>query len=136
MEIREFVKSDRDAVLELWDHCGLIVPHNDPGSDIDRKVAVGTELFLVGIREGQLVATVMGGYDGHRGWAYYLAVKRSLRMNGLGRQIIEALEDKLRGLGCPKLNLQVRTTNAETLRFYQALGFIEDDVVSLGQRLG
>lgn len=74
MHIRPFIEQDRQAVIELWQDCGLVVPWNDPNKDIDRKLKVGADLFLVGEGDGRIIATLMGGYEGHRGWANYLAV--------------------------------------------------------------
>lgn len=135
MHIRPFIEQDRQAVIELWQDCGLVVPWNDPNKDIDRKLKVGADLFLIGEGYGRIIATLMGGYEGHRGWANYLAVQPSLRRQGLAQQMMAALEERLLTLGCPKINLQVRETNTEVLAFYQALGYSVDASVSLGKRL-
>ena len=74
MDIRAYLESDEEAVIALWQDCGLVVAHNDPRRDIARKLEVGRDLFLVGVEAGEVVASVMGGYDGHRGWVNYLAV--------------------------------------------------------------
>jgi ribosomal protein S18 acetylase RimI-like enzyme len=135
MQIRPYHLSDEPAVLTLWAHCGLVVPRNNPVGDIRRKLAVTPELFLVGILESQLIATVMAGYEGHRGWINYLAVAPELQGNGHGRQIMEHAEHLLRERGCPKINLQVRSTNRHVIEFYRRLGFAEDEVLSMGKRL-
>ncbi len=135
MNIRSFQECDSDAVIELWQRCGLLAPQNDPLRDIARKLAVAPELFLVGELDDQLVATAMGGYEGHRGWVNYLAVAPGCRGQGLGRAIMAELEQRLLALGCPKLNLQVRDSNREAIAFYQALGYNIDPVTSLGKRL-
>ncbi len=96
---------------------------------------VDPDLFLVGLLENQLVATVMGGYDGHRGWIYYLAVEPKLQAQGLGREMMAAMESQLLQRGCPKINLQIRRENQDVIRFYESLGFQEDQSVSLGKRL-
>lgn len=135
MLIRPYNPADQDAVILLWRDCGLSTPQNDPIKDIERKMAVGSELFLVAELEGQLVGTVMGGYDGHRGWVNYLAVRPGLQNTGYGRRLMECIEKKLRQLGCAKINLQVRSSNQAVIEFYQQLGYQYDDVVSLGKRL-
>ncbi len=136
IEIRPFLPGDdEDAVIALWQECGLTRPHNDPCRDIRRKLLVQGELFLVGLREGRLVASVMAGYDGHRGWLNYLAVHPSCRRQGLGRQLVEEAEARLRTLGCAKINLQVRDDNTQALDFYRRIGFLSDPVVCLGKRL-
>jgi ribosomal protein S18 acetylase RimI-like enzyme len=135
MDIRPFEEPDRAQVVSLWERCGLIVRWNDPDADIDRKKQVQPELFLVGEEGGSVVATAMGGYDGHRGWVFYLAVDPDRRRRGLGREIMERLEELLRERGCPKINLEVRRSNLDVVRFYERIGYRDNDVVGLGKRL-
>lgn len=135
MLIRAFERNDRAAVVRLWDRCGLIRPWNDPSRDIDRKLTVQPELFLVGEVDAAVVATVMAGFDGHRGWMNYLAVDPDQQRRGYARELVAAVEHRLEAMGCPKVNLQVRATNDTVLAFYAALGYGTDDVVSLGKRL-
>lgn len=135
LALRPFASSDTEAVVALWHECGLVHPNNDPRKDIARKLRVRPDLFLVGVIDGAIVASVMVGYEGHRGWINYLAVSPSFQKRGYGRLLMEEAERRLRAEGCPKINLQVRTTNAAVLAFYRALGYLQDDVVSLGKRL-
>jgi ribosomal protein S18 acetylase RimI-like enzyme len=135
MEIRSYQPADEAAVVALWQQCDLIRPWNDPAKDIRRKLRGQPDWFLVGAVGGELVACVMVGYDGHRGWVNYLAVAPKVRRHGCGRQIMAEAERLLRQIGCPKINLQVRASNKSVLEFYQRLGFVIDDVVSLGKRL-
>jgi ribosomal protein S18 acetylase RimI-like enzyme len=135
MVIREFADADEERVVALWTRCGLVRPWNDPRKDIARKKRVQRELFLVAEEGGAIVGAVMGGYDGHRGWVYYLAVDESQRRAGLGRRLMDEVEARLRALGCPKLNLQVRNDNRVALGFYAKIGFGRDETVSLGKRL-
>lgn len=135
MHIRPFQAADEAALVELWIACELTRPWNDPWRDIERKLADSGELLLVAEEAGSLVATVMAGYDGHRGWINYLGVHPSRRGRGLGRALMEAAEERLRALGCPKINLQVRDDNREALAFYEAIGYTRDPVVSYGKRL-
>jgi ribosomal protein S18 acetylase RimI-like enzyme len=90
---------------------------------------------LVGILDGQIVATVMAGYEGHRGWLNYLAVAPEFQRRGLARALVAEAERLLRGAGCPKINLQIRTSNQNAIEFYRHLGYSVDDVVSMGKRL-
>jgi ribosomal protein S18 acetylase RimI-like enzyme len=122
-------------VIALWSSCGLVVPQNNPVADIRRKLDVAPELFLVGIVDSRPVASVMAGYEGHRGWINYLAVAPAARGKGYGRQIMEHAEQLLRERGCPKINLQVRSANREVIEFYRRLGFSVDEVLSMGKRL-
>jgi ribosomal protein S18 acetylase RimI-like enzyme len=136
LTIRPYVSEDQEAVIALWETCQLVVPRNNPIADIQNKIQFQPDLFLVAIAEGRLVGTVMAGYEGHRGWINYLAVAPAQRRRGIARTLMATAEKKLRALGCPKINLQVRRTNTAVIDFYQAIGFDEDDVVSLGKRLG
>lgn len=135
MHIRPFRLTDETAVIALWQRCELTRPWNDPHKDIQRKLKVQPELFLLGEIDDKVVASVMAGFDGHRGWVNYLAVCPTQRRRGLGRQLMEEVERRLTALGCPKLNLQVRSDNQAVLTFYRNLGYQVDEVVSLGKRL-
>lgn len=140
MLIRPYREDDQQSVINLWQECGLLRPWNDPQLDILRKQAVGADLFLVGTADSgdfanQIIAAVMGGYDGHRGWMNYLAVAPQQRGRGLATEIIASLETRLINIGCPKLNLQVRAENAAVISFYENIGYRIDDAVSLGKRL-
>jgi ribosomal protein S18 acetylase RimI-like enzyme len=134
-EIRPFRPSDEAAVVQLWKDCNLVVPWNDPLRDIRRKLRVQPELFLVGFVSGELAATVMAGYEGHRGWLNYLAVAPRFRRQGLGRKMVAEAETRLRQMGCPKINIQIRAGNTAVIEFYNRIGFKTDDVVSMGKRL-
>jgi len=135
VEIREYIETDEQPVIDLWIKCHLVVSWNNPKRDIQRKLKVNRDLFLVGILNNKIIATVMGGYEGHRGWINYLAVDPGHQGNGYGRLIMEAVERRIRSKGCPKINLQVRATNKAVLQFYQSLGYTDDHVIGLGKRL-
>lgn len=135
MLIRAFDEADTEAVVRLWEQCGLLRPWNDPRKDIARKLEVQRELFLVGVEGDRVLATVMAGYEGHRGWVNYLAVDQSERGRGHGRALMTEIEGMLVARGCPKLNLQVRTGNDGAIAFYRQLGYDVDAAVSLGKRL-
>ncbi len=133
--VRTFHPADEAQVVAVWYRCDLVVPWNDPEQDIRHKVAFQPDLFLVGETRSRIVGTVMAGYEGHRGWINYLAVAPDYRRRGIGRRLMQAAEHELSALGCPKINLQVRSSNAGVIAFYQRLGFVVDDVVPLGKRL-
>lgn len=135
MNIRPFQSSDQPAVIALWHDCGLTRPWNNPARDIARKLSTQPELFLVGLADGNIIATAMAGYDGHRGWVNYLAVAPNQQKLARGRAMMAHVEQQLLERGCPKINLQVRASNAQALGFYAALGYAQDEVVSLGKRL-
>jgi ribosomal protein S18 acetylase RimI-like enzyme len=135
LEIRPFKSGDEKAVVALWQLCDLVRPWNNPHRDIQRKLRVGPDLFLVGVLDGEVVASVMAGYEGHRGWLNYLAVAPKFQRRGFARAIVAEAERLLREAGCPKINLQVRTSNQSVIDFYRHLGYSVDDVVSMGKRL-
>ena len=135
MIIRPYQPMDEEQVAEVWRLCGLVMPPNDPGQDIQRKMQVQPELFLVGVVKERVAATVMAGYDGHRGWLYSLAVAPARQRQGLGRRMVEEAESRLKAMGCRKINLQVRASNAAVIGFYESLGFSVEERVSLGKRL-
>jgi ribosomal protein S18 acetylase RimI-like enzyme len=135
MNISTYQPGDEAAVVRLWNECGLVRPWNDPHKDIARKLARQPELFLVGKQGAEVIATAMAGYDGHRGWVYYVAVAPDCRKKSYGRQLMREVERRLIDLGCPKINLQVRTSNRATIDFYRSLGYVRDEAVSLGRRL-
>jgi ribosomal protein S18 acetylase RimI-like enzyme len=136
VEIRPFQICDEESVVRLWIDCELVVPWNDPHRDIQRKLQVQPEMFLVACLDGQIIGTVMAGYDGHRGWINYLAVHPEHQRTGVATRMMDEAEALLRAAaGCPKINIQVRSTNAGVVAFYKRMGFKVDDVVSLGKRL-
>lgn len=135
MRIRAFCAKDEETVVALWRRCNLIRPSNNPHADIRRKLEVRPDLFLIGERDGTIVASVMAGYEGHRGWLNYVAVDPEHRRRGLGRAIVAAAELRLRAVGCPKINLQIRSSNPEVIEFYRRIGYSVDEVVSMGKRL-
>lgn len=134
MDIRPYEEKNRKAVIDLWEQCGLLASQNDPDKDIARKLKVDAGLFLVGVVNNSVVATVMGGYEGHRGWINYLAVSPDHQRKGYGQAIMAAVEELIIAKGCPKINLQVRNTNQAVIAFYNAIGYGNDDVVGLGKR--
>ena len=133
--IRPFQTEDEASVVSLWQLCELTVPWNNPYKDIARKLKVQPELFLVGMLDSLLIATVMGGYDGHRGWINYLAVHPDFQGQGYAQQVMENVEPELKKRGCPKINLQIRSANTRVIAFYQKLGFKDDQALSMGKRL-
>jgi ribosomal protein S18 acetylase RimI-like enzyme len=134
-KIRSYQPSDESAVIDLWQRCNLVIPQNDPKKDIEMKLKVQPDLFFVGTLGGRIAATAMAGYDGHRGWIYYLAVDPDFQGTQIGRRMMDKAESALQKLGCPKINLQVRTSNQTVISFYKRLGYSGDDVFSMGKRL-
>jgi ribosomal protein S18 acetylase RimI-like enzyme len=134
LQIRQFHPDDEPAVIELWRKCDLLRSWNDPHLDIHHKLKQNDGLFLVGLLDGQIIASVMAGYDGHRGWLYLVGVDPAHRRHGHARQLIVEIERLLRERGCRKINLQVRDTNQQVIDFYKRVGYSVDPVLSLGKR--
>ena len=135
MQIRVYKDADKTAVIQLWNDCELTRPWNNPELDIQRKLNVQSEWFLVGELDNAVVASAMFGYDGHRGWVNYLAVSPLHQGKGFARLLMQHGEQLLKAVGCPKLNLQIRSSNTTVIKFYEELGYKNDDVVSYGKRL-
>jgi ribosomal protein S18 acetylase RimI-like enzyme len=129
MRLRDFdLDRDYDAAVALWGAAGLGVGRSDSREELAKKLQHDPDLFLVAEADGRLVGTVIGGFDGRRGLMYHLAVAADQRRQGLGRALMQALEDRLRAKGCRRCYLLVRRGNAEALDFYAAEGWSEMDV--------
>jgi ribosomal protein S18 acetylase RimI-like enzyme len=139
LNIKPYHLDNQQAVINLWHACNLVVAWNDPAKDIQRKMLVDPDLFLIGQLpgdpSGEIIATVMGGYEGHRGWINYLAVSPKHQRKGYARAMMQQVEVLIQNKGCPKINLQVRGTNSEVIQFYQAIGYDVENAVGLGKRL-
>lgn len=125
LHIRPFEDGDLPTVERLWRDCGLVVPWNDPATDIAFcRRSANAELF-VGLIDGDIRATAMTGHDGHRGWVYYVAVAPESRHKGLGRRMVSHAEAWLRNAGAPKVQLMIRPDNTAVRDFYARLGYTE-----------
>ena len=133
--VRDFRPADADAVIALWDVCGLLRPWNDPHKDIARKMTDRNGAFWVAMSAESVIAAVMVGYDGHRGSINYLAVAPEYQRSGIGARLMRQAEAFLIDLGCPKVSFCVRKDNDPVLAFYDDLGYSVDDVHFLGKRL-
>jgi ribosomal protein S18 acetylase RimI-like enzyme len=136
LTIRPYAEADEADVVRLWQ---TVFPDNPlwnmPAEDIRRKLAVQRDRFLVGQWQGQVVATVLAGYDGHRGWLHLVAVDPRFQRRGFGRALVAEAGRRLAELGCPKVNLQVRASNEQVVAFYRKLGYAVEERVSMGKRL-
>jgi ribosomal protein S18 acetylase RimI-like enzyme len=136
VDVRPYHESDEGSVIALWKNVfAYSAPHNDPARVIRQKRAFQRELFFVALLDGVLVGTVTGGYDGHRGWIYSLAVSPETRRRGVGTALMRHVEQELAKRGCPKINLQVLASNAGTVAFYQKLGYRVEERISMGKLL-
>ena len=134
--IRPFKLEDKNSVVELWKICRLTRPWNNPEKDIERKLNVQSEMFLVLEIQRSIIGSVMAAYDGHRGVINYLAVHPGFQKKGYGKILMTYVEQELLNKGCPKINLLVRSDNLNVKRFYKGLHYDEqDDVKVFGKRL-
>ena len=137
VEIRPYEERDEAGVVAVWNACFVEArAWNQPREVIRRKLAVARDLFLVGTLGGRVVAAVIAGWDGHRGWLYHLGVAPDVRRRGIATRLVRAAEARLRACGCPKINLQILAANRDVVAFYERLGFIVEERVSMGKRLG
>ena len=132
---RDFGHADTAGVVALWQQCGLTRPWNDPVKDIERKLTDRNGAFWVVCQDDDVIASVMIGYDGHRGTINYLAIAPSFQRGGLGAELMRRAEAFLIDIGCPKVSFCVRKDNHSVLAFYDRLGYAADDVHFLGKRL-
>ena len=136
VEIRPFDAKDRAGVVALWN---LVFPGgrdwNDADATIDLKLSVQADLFFVALADDRVIGTILAGFDGVRGWVHRVAVHEDFRRQGIAALLMTEAEAGLKAMGCPKLNLQVRASNEQVLRFYQALGYHVEDRISMGKPL-
>ncbi len=135
MKIREFELNDYDAVIKIWEEAGLTLKPSDELSEIKRKLERDSDLFLVAEEDGQVVGAVIGAWDGRRGWIYHLAVSPSAQKQGIGLQLMEELETRMRQKGVYKVNLLVERNNSKVINFYERLGYEIDDIIFMGKKL-
>jgi ribosomal protein S18 acetylase RimI-like enzyme len=133
--ITDALATDEAAVIALWHAAGLTRPWNDPAADFRMALAAPSSTVLLACEGADLAGSVIVGFDGHRGWVYYLATDPAWRGRGIGRALMVAAEDWLKARGCPKVQLMVRGDNLAAKGFYAAIGYDVQDVVTLGKRL-
>ncbi|RZO69565.1 MAG: GNAT family acetyltransferase [OM182 bacterium] len=135
LEVRAYQNGDEARVVAIWKACGLAVAWNEPVRDVERKLRHSSEVFLVGVSRGEIIATVMFGYDGHRGSVNYLAEAAGHQNQGVARELMQVLAARLACLECPKINLMIRQSNPQAERFYHAVDYKQDPVIVVSKRL-
>ena len=135
LSFRPFADQDEEAVISLWERCGLTRPWNNPAEDIAFARDKPASAILVGELEGKIAASVMVGHDGHRGTLYYVSVDPDLQGKGYGRQLMRHAEDWLKAQGVWKLNLLLRADNEKIRAFYEALGYEVEPRLCMARRL-
>jgi ribosomal protein S18 acetylase RimI-like enzyme len=136
MEIRPYQAADFDGLDALWREAFPDdPPRNRAAQSVPAKLALNDDLLFVAVEDDQVLGSIMAGYDGHRGWLYSVAVRQEAKRRGIGTGLVQTAEAALRRLGCAKINLQVRSTNAAVIAFYKGLGFSVEDHISMGRLL-
>ena len=136
MKIRQFCESDRNDLINLWHTVFPDDPsHNEPSKVIEAKLAIDNLIFIAE-HEGFIIGACMAGYDGHRGWLYAVAVLKEQRRSGAGAALVKQAIQTLKVMGCIKVNLQIRATNTEVAAFYESLGFVIEERLSMGTFIG
>jgi RimJ/RimL family protein N-acetyltransferase len=136
VQIRPYEVCDEEGVVALWSAVfPNPAPRNEPLRVIASKLALQRDLFFVATLDAAVVGTAMGGYDGHRGWVYTVAVRPDVQRQGIGRALLRHVEVALARLGCPKMNLQALGSNAAVVPFYEGLGYSVEDRISMGKLL-
>lgn len=127
----------RKRVISIWKEIfGYEKIHNEPSLVIDKKIEYSDGLFFVAIVDNKIIGTIIGGYDGHRGWIYLLAVLEKYRKKGIGKLLVEYLEREFKKLNCQKINLQIHDSNKEVAEFYKKLGYEVEERISMGKIIG
>jgi hypothetical protein len=136
MHIRPYHEGDEQDVITLWTQVlGYTASHNNPSRSLRRKLNHDRDLLLVALDENRVIGTVMGGYDGHRGWLYSVAVDPAHRRRGVATALVRHMEQLLADRGCPKINLQVMLSNPHAVAFYRSLGYVVEERISMGKVL-
>jgi ribosomal protein S18 acetylase RimI-like enzyme len=138
LNLREFqYPNDYHRVIDLWEHAGpgIHVRRSDEAEEIKKKIERDPDLFLVAEMDGQVIGTVMGGFDGRRGMVYHLAVDQSYRQNGIGRLLMNELEKRMARKGCIRSYLLVTRDNSEAIHFYESIGWEQMDLLVYGKDL-
>ena len=135
MQIAPLAPSEAASAAALWQETGLVRSWNDPQADVEAALACATATILAARDGGRIVGTVMAGYDGHRGWLYYVAVAPSHRGHGLGRALVTEAERWLAAQGARVIRLMVRAENEAVTGYYRALGYEDGNMIVMGKRL-
>lgn len=136
MKIRQFCEFDRSDLIKLWHAVFPDDPsHNEPSKVIESKLAIDNLIFIAE-HEGLIIGACMAGYDGHRGWLYAVAVCNEQRRSGVGSALVQHAIQALKVMGCIKVNLQIRATNTQVTTFYESLGFVIEERLSMGTFIG
>ena len=131
LQIKEATLENAGEIIKIWEECNLTRPWNNPSDDIKNAILNPTSTILLMCDESRIIGTVMVGYDGHRGWIYYLAVAKEFQKMGFGKTLVFEAEKWLKANNVPKVNLMIRTTNVSVKEFYEACDYTQSDVIAM-----
>jgi len=136
MKIREFRIEDYPMVRDLWQTAGLILRPGDELEDVKLKLQRDADLFLVAEQDDEILGSVIGGWDGRRGWIYHLAVRPEHQRKGIGIGLVREVEKRLVAKGAKKVNAQVYKWNERSSEFFKAIGYdAQPDLIMIGKQL-
>ena len=131
MQIKEATLENAGEIIKIWEECNLTRPWNNPSDDIKNAILNPTSTILLLCSNDKIIGTVMVGYDGHRGWIYYLAVAKEFQKMGFGKTLVLEAEKWLKANNVPKVNLMIRTANIKVKEFYESMKYIQSDVITM-----
>ncbi|HBY17982.1 MAG: hypothetical protein XE04_0954 [Marinimicrobia bacterium 46_43] len=136
VNIRTYKSSDYEAVYNLWKAAGLYLSLSDTRKELHRMLDKHPELFLIAEEKDIPVGTVLGSFDGRRGYVHHLAVLPEFQNRGIGSDLLNVLEDKYREMGVIKIHLFIETVNAEVESYYQKKGWHRrNDIIMMSKIL-
>ena len=131
MQIKEANLDNIEEIINIWEECNLTRPWNNPNDDIKNAILNSTSTILLLCNENRIIGTVLVGFDGHRGWVYYLAVAKEFQKMGFGKTLVFEAEKWLKANNVPKMNLMIRTANIKVKEFYESMKYIQSDVITM-----
>ncbi len=126
-KIREMVIDDYDGVMAIWgETAGLGLSSADERGEVEKFLDKNPKTSLIIETDGEIVGSVLGGFDGRRGYIYHLAVVEKMKGRGVGKMLMDELELRFRELGAHKLHVMIYNDNVNW-RFYEKRGYDRRD---------
>jgi ribosomal protein S18 acetylase RimI-like enzyme len=135
VDIRNLRRSDGNEVRALWRACGIRDRPGDDDASLDAMSSRNSGLCIVGIEGDRIVASALAGFDGRRGWLYHVATHPDVRRHGIATRLVTTIEDRLREMGCRKLNLIVWEGEYEAMAFWTGIGYYREKTVEFAKEL-
>lgn len=133
--VGEATNHETMSIVALWEKTGLTRPWNDPTQDIQRALSAKSSTIFIAKNDHKIIGTAMAGYEGHRGWIYYLAVDPDYQKQGLGKKLYNTAEQWLKNQGAPKIQILIRADNQKVISFYEGLGFEKSSSLLMGKKI-